>query len=166
MSLMPKKKLGCGPLAAILLILVILLLIGSNEATGFYFTNCKGIDIMDCLMDDLEETEPEGAVVASGVYEWKGYTVNITMNIPLEGGTVTGVVSGTCDGKVTGTYNGQSNGVISGSMSGVCAPFFINIPSSADFTGSVNKSGKTVPISFTGRGGGLSHQGSMTLTYP
>lgn len=160
------KKPGCGPLAAFILIVLILLLVGSNEAVGYYFSHCDQDDAFDCLMDSLEEEPEEGSVAATGVYEWKGYEVTITANIPLAGGAVTGVVSGTCEGKVNGTYNGQPGGAISGKMTGACAPFFVNIPASADFSGTVNKSAKTVPFGFTGRGGGLTHEGSMTLTYP
>ncbi len=161
------KKPGCGPLAAFLLIALILILVGSNEAVGYYFSHCENENVFDCLMGGLEEPEEEeGSVAASGVYEYKGYTVNITANIPLAGGNVTGSLSGTCEGTLKGTFSGQNNGVFSGRMSGACAPFFINIPASADFTGSVNKTGKTAPISFSGRGGGISHEGSVTLVYP
>lgn len=160
-------KLGCGPLAAFMLIVLILLLVGSNEAIGYYFSHCQDVDLFECLMGTLEEDEPEdGGAVATGVYEYKGYSVTVTVHIPLGGGTVTGSVSGTCEGSMKGTYNGQNNGAISASMSGVCSPFFVNIPASAEWSGTVRKTGKAVPISFTGRGGGMTHEGSMTLTYP
>lgn len=160
------KKLGCGSLAGIMIVLLILLLVGSNEAIGYYFEHCDediapNSDLMDCLMGGLEEPEPEGAVTATGTYEYKGYSVNITMNIPLEGGNVTGSVSGTCEGSIRGA-NGSG---VSGKFSGTCDPFFVKIPASGDWSGSVNKAGKTVPIQFTGGGGGLSHQGSTTLSY-
>ena len=163
------SKLGCGPLAAFMLILLILLMLGSNQAIGYYFSHCQDDDLLHCLFAGLddEDTEPEeGTVVATGVYEFKGNTVTITANIPLRGGEVTGTVSGTCDGIVKGTFSGKDHGVISGTMNGVCAPFFINIPSSAEFNGTVNKTAKTVPFSFNGRGGGLTKQDSMSLAYP
>ena len=143
-------------------------MLGSNEAVGYYFSHCSDEDAFDCLMRGLEEDEPEeeGTVVATGVYTYKDYAVTVTAHIPLAGGAVTGSFSGTCEGRVQGTYDGRPNGVISGSMSGACSPFFINIPASADYSGSVNKAGKTVPISFNGRGGGIKHEGALTLTYP
>ncbi len=152
-------------MAAFIIILLILVMLGTNEAVGYYFSHCEDVDIMDCLMGGLDEPEPEGAVVATGTYNYKGNDVNITANIPLGGGAVTGSVSGTCEGTVKATYSGQDNGVISGRMTGVCAPFFVNIPSGAEFSGIVNKGSKTVPFSFTGQGGGLTHEGSMTLTW-
>ncbi len=166
---MAKKKLGCGPLAAIIIIAFILLTVGTNEAVGFYFTNCADDDdLLDCILNEEEaaEEDEEGMVVATGVYTHKGYSVNITANIPLGGGAVTGSADGTCEASFKGTYSGGQNGAISGKMTGVCAPFLINFPASAEFTGTVNKTGKTVPFSFSGRGGGITHNGSMTLTYP
>jgi hypothetical protein len=161
------NKFGCGPMAAFILVLLILLMVGSNEAVGYYFTHCDEHDIMDCLMgklDDEEEPE-EDSVTATGTYSYKGYDVVVAANIPLGGGNVTGTVSGTCEGKVKGTYNGQNGGVISGAMTGVCAPFFVNVPASAEYSGSVNKTGKVVPVGFTGRGAGITHHGQMTLSW-
>lgn len=158
--------MGCGPLAAFIIILLILLLLGSNEAIGYYYSHCQHADFFECMFSGLDEPEPEGAVVATGTYEFKGNTVNITANIPLDGGNVTGSVSGSCDGTIKATYSGQNNGVISGTMMGTCDPFFVKIPASADFSGTVNKTAKNVPFSFTGQGGGFSHEGSMSLTYP
>lgn len=85
-------KLGCGPLVAFVLVLLILLVLGSNEAVGYYYSHCQTEELFDCLMGALEEEEEpeEGSVVATGVYEYKGYAVNVTANIPLKGGNVTG----------------------------------------------------------------------------
>lgn len=157
--------IGCGLLAAIILILLILVLIGSNAAVGYYFKNCAGEDLFDCLLGQLEEPEPAGAVTATGVHSFKDYSVTVTANIPLAGGTVAGSVSGTCEGRLKGTFNGQNNGAISGTLSGTCSPFFVNIPAGAQFNGTVNKDSKTVPINFTGQGAGITHAGSMSLAY-
>ncbi len=161
------SKLGCGPLAAICIVAIILLTLSVNEGIGFYYTECDEEDgnFISCVINELSE-EPdeseEGTIAAVGAYEYKGYSVNITLNVPLNGGAVNGTVSGTCDGSIKGNNNG---GAITGSMSGTCDPFFVKIPASAEFTGTVNKSAKTVPVSFNGRGGGLAHEGSTTLTY-
>jgi hypothetical protein len=66
---------------------------------------------------------------------------------------------------VKGTFDGKNNGAISGTMNGTCDPFFIKIPASATFGGTVNKDGKVVPITFNGSGGGFSHTGSVSLSY-
>ncbi len=154
-------------MAAILLVLAALVIIGSNEALGYYMSHCDEEELFECLMSGLEddEPEPEGAVTATGTYSYKDYPITLTLNIPLEGGNVTGSMTGTCDGRVKGTFSGKPNGVISGKVTGTCDPFFVKIPASADFNGTVNKTGKVVPISFTGRGGGITHEGSMSLEY-
>lgn len=166
------SKLGCGPLAAVIIAVFVILMLGVNEGVGIYFTECDEEDanFFSCFLDEMmgeeeEEESEEGTVTATGAYEYKGYSVTITANIPLAGGNVTGTVSGTCDAKVKGTYNGRPNGAITGTIAGVCSPLVVNIPSSATFTGSVNKAGKTVPFNFVGQGGGLTHEGSTTLKY-
>lgn len=157
---------GCGALIAIALILLILFLIGSNAALGYYFKHCQEEDFFDCLLNKIEEEpKPEGTVAATGTYSYKDYSSTVIANIPLEGGEVTGTISGTCEGKLKGNYDGQSNGVISGKMAGACSPFFVNIPASAEFSGTVNKDRKIVPIQVKGRGAGITRDGSMTLTY-
>ena len=163
------KKPGCGVLAAFLIVFLILVALGSNEAVGYYFSHCQTEDIFDCLTGALQgddEEEEEGSVAATGTYSYKGYDVTVTMHIPLEGGNVTGSVSGSCEGSVKGTFSGGNNGAISGKLFGTCDPFFVKIPASADASGTVNKTAKTVPIGFEGRGGGLTHNGSMVLSYP
>lgn len=160
-----KSGIGCGPMVVFLIILAILVVIGSNEAFGYYLSHCGGEELFDCLLGRTEEPEPEGAVTATGTYSFKDYSVNVTASIPLGGGAVTGSMSGTCDGKLKGTFDGQNNGVFTGTIVGACSPFFVNIPASAQFSGVVNKDTKTVPISFTGQGGGLTHKDSMSLSY-
>ncbi|MBI2022815.1 hypothetical protein HYS97_03135 [Candidatus Daviesbacteria bacterium] len=160
-----KSGIGCGPMLVFLIILVVLVLIGSNAALGYYFKHCGGEELFNCLMGRLEDEKPEGAVTASGVYSFKDYSVTVTASIPLEGGSVTGSISGTCGGKLKGTFDGQNNGVFSGTITGVCDPFFVAIPASAEFSGTVNKDSKVAPISFTGKGGGLTHKDSMSLSY-
>lgn len=163
---MAKRKIGCAAMFLIILIALVSVMLGGNEMMGLYFSRCTDNDpIIDCILSELEEPPEEGEVAASGVYEYKDYTVNVTANIPLAGGAVTGFVTGTCEGKVRGTYNGQDNGVLTGTLQGACAPFFVNIPASAEFSGTVNKSGKIVPFRFTGKGAGITHEGGMTLKY-
>ncbi len=161
------KKVGCGPVIIFGIILVLLIGAGSNAALGHYFSECGDADdILACMLDWSEEPVPEGAATATGNYTYQGHTVTFTLNIPLEGGAVTGSVSGTCDGSVqNASFTGDDNGAISGKITGTCDPFFVHVPATATFTGTVNKTSKSVPISFTGQGAGFSHDGSMSLSY-
>ncbi len=164
-----KGGVGCGTLIAFLIVGLILIAIGGNAVFGYYLDHCEEEDMFECLMGALEgqeeEEAPEGSVTAVGPYNYKDYSVSVTMNIPLEGGGVTGNMSGTCSGQVKGSFDGQKNGVISGTITGSCSPFIVNIPASADFSGTVNKDGKIVPIRFTGKGAGFTHVDSMSLSY-
>lgn len=161
------KKVGCGPAIIFGIILVLLIGAGSNEVLGHYFSECPDTDdIVSCMLDWSEEPEPEGAVTAAGVYTYKDYSATLTLHIPLEGGTVTGTITGVCDGTVTGgTFSGQNNGAISGKLAGSCDPFFVKIPASGSFSGTVNKDSKVVPITVTGTGGGINRTDSMSLSY-
>ncbi len=161
-----KKGLGCAPIVVFVVVLITLLVFGANEGAGMYFTHCEvEEDFMDCMMEAFEEDEAEpeeGSVTAVGNYTVKDYTVTVTMHIPLNGGTVTGSVSGACEGVVKGT---SANGAISGKLSGTCDPFFVKLPASAEFSGTVSKTSQAVPINFTGRCAGYSKQDGMTLMY-
>lgn len=165
-------KIGCGPLAIIVIVLVIIAAIfGINEGIEAYSLKCQGDEsIWDCLLrreeeESLTEDQKNSVVTASGPYTYDDYSVSLTMKIPLSGGPVTGSISGACAGSVKASFSGQNNGVISGKITGVCNPFYVNVPASATFNGIVNKDSKTVPIRFTGKGAGITHEGSMVLAY-
>lgn len=158
--------LGCGPILAVIIIILIVLVIGGNFVMGAYFENCfEDENPAECIFSMAEEPEEEGTVAATGDYTYEGHSVTVTANIPLDGGNVTGSISGTCDGKLKGNFDGQNNGVITGNITGACSPFVINVPASAEFSGTVNKDGKVVLIGFTGRGPGITHEGQMSLSY-
>jgi hypothetical protein len=104
-------------------------------------------------------------VKATGLYSYKNYSITMSIDIPLQGGKVTGTVSGDCNGKVTGSFDGKNNGPISGDITGFCEVTVVPVPAKATFQGVVNKDSKTVPISFSGSAAGLTHDGSMSLSY-
>lgn len=165
-------KKGCGPLAIIVIVLVIIAaILGINEGIEAWSLKCEeGEPIWECLLrreeeEFLTEDQKNSLVTASGPYTYQGYSVTVTAEIPLSGGPVSGLISGTCTGNLNGTFDGKDNGGITGTINGVCNPFFFNVPASATFNGTVNKDSKAVPISFTGKGAGFSHDGSMVLAY-
>lgn len=151
-------------------ILLIFLIIMFDMGYIFLSKECMDTSPIECALNILtgeDEAPPEeGSVTATGVisreYKGENRSVTVSLNIPLEGGAVTGSFTGDCDGNITGTYAGGESGAISGKGSGSCA--FI-IPASGSFSGVVNKSAKTVPVSGTGSAAGISGEGSLTLTY-
>lgn len=166
-----KTKSGCAPLTIFIIILVIVAAIfGIDEGLGQYGLHCGDMPILDCINaksdeDALSEEQRKSLAVATGPYSYSDYSIVLTMKIPLSGGPVTGAISGACGGKVTGSFGGKNKGGISGRIAGTCGAFMVNIPASAIFNGIVNKDGKSVPISFSGKGGGFTHDGSMSLSY-
>lgn len=162
--------MGVFGLLLFFIIFVFLILIGLGGYSQLS-ARCNGHEMLSCALDlvlgkEEPEQQPENAVTATGAIsrEFKGkeYSVAVTLTFPAEGGAVTGSFSGDCDGSITGTYAGGDGGAISGDAKGSCA--FV-IPASGSFTGTVNQSQKTVPL--TGKGGamGFSADGSLTLTY-
>lgn len=167
-----KSKSGCGPLAIIVILFVIIAsLFGINEGIEAYSLKCnEGENIMDCLgrreiEESLTEEQKNSLVTATGQYSFNDYSVTVTAKIPLAGGPVIGTMSGTCSGKLRGSFSGKDNGGIEGKVKGSCSPFVVALPAGATFAGSVNKDAKTVPIGFIGKGAGLTHEGSMVLSY-
>jgi hypothetical protein len=157
----PQK--GMAPILSFFLVLLIIigLLIGMDFAYIAYLNQCGDEPLGECLSSQhTEELEIE-TVTATGSIEVQGYQVNITMNIPLDGGGVTGSFFGDCSGQITGEYAGGLQGKAFGS----CNPFLVPIPAKASFTGSVNRELKTVPISGSGSAAGFSGSGSLTLQY-
>lgn len=166
------EAVGCGPLAIIIIIFVIIAaILGINIGIEAYSLKCTEDEpIWDCLQrrDDeeaLTEDQKKSVVTASGPYSYEDYSITLTMKIPLSGGPVTGSISGACKGRVKGNFGGQNNSAITGTISGFCNPFYVNVPAKATFTGAVNKDSKAVPIKFSGGGAGFSHEGSMSLGY-
>lgn len=156
---------GCGSMLLFIFLLIMATIFGGNFILGSYGKYCGGLSLFDCISEITSEEEElaNDVVTASGPYSYKGYSITMTANIPLEGGEVTGTVTGDCKGRVTGTYDGEQ--IITGELDGSCSVFFVNVPASATFNGIVDEESNTAPISFEGSGGGFSHSGSLTLTY-
>lgn len=164
-----KSAGGCGPKAFFIVIFILLAAVfGFNFGFGYYGESCGDEPIFECIdriMKDIEDGEEKSMVTASGPYSYKGNSITMTLDIPLDGGEVEGKVTGDCTGRVTGTFDGKENGVLSGNFNGSCSPFFVNIPARATLNGTVIQKAKSVPIGFQGSGGGFTHSDSMTLSY-
>ena len=165
-----RSGVGCLGLIFIITILILLVTVGGLAAWAYYSQHCGDMHIDVCLQSGAFNNtpvveEPGKAVTASGPYSFNGHSITVSAHIPLSGGKVTGSVSGDCAGRLTGSFDGSNNGTISGKIVGACSPFIIPIPASATFNGTVNKDSKSVPIGFSGKGGGFTHSGSMALSY-
>jgi hypothetical protein len=162
--------MGCFTLFLLIAVLIVAVLFGVVEGLSFYSSHCAGESLADCILNktdtmELTPTEKASMVTAKGTYSYKSYSVEVTAHIPLSGGPIVGVVTGTCDGKMTGTFAGEDDGHINGAMTGACSPFIVPIPASATYEGFIDEKAKIVHMYFTGKGGGLTRQDSMTLSY-
>lgn len=148
----------------IFLFIILLILIGVIGAGDFFYVDYqKKQNVYPTVTPYPGKIQTPA--VAYGSFTKSKYTVNITLRFMLEGGSVTGVFSGDCNGNISGDYDGKDGGVIEGKAEGSCSPFLIPIPASATFTGKVNQSQKTVPISGNGSAAGFSGSGSMVLHF-
>lgn len=167
------KTSGSGCLRTFVLAVILFgaALFGTLKGVQYYSVNCQGMSVSDCIIYKEPTPYPSEdnnhtTVQATGPYSYEGHSISMSINIPLQGGKVTGTVSGDCTGKVTGSYDGNNNGVISGNINGYCEVTVIPVPAKATFQGTVNKESKTVPISFEGNAAGFTHSGSLSLSYP
>lgn len=76
-------------------------------------------------VNNPETVIQQNMVVRSGVITYSEQSVKYIINIPKNGGDVTGSVSGICNGSITGTYDGGEGGNISGTANPSCGVAFI-----------------------------------------
>ena len=164
------SQTGIAPIVVLLFIFVFLgLLLGIDYGFIAYMEECGDTSISECFSEKKpsEPTRPARnptVIVANGNLSGGKYSVTISMNIPAEGGAVTGAFSGTCDGKITGTYN-AGDGTIAGKAFGSCTPLVLPVPARGEFDGTVISQTHSVPLIGTGTAMGISKSGSVTLTY-
>jgi hypothetical protein len=169
-KLQSEKGMSGLLLSIIILILFIGALIGVDFGYIYYLEECGDTPVKECLLDsenddENDEKEEGNTVTATGGLSEKGYSANISLTFPLEGGAVSGSVSGDCSGNVEGTYAGGDQGSINGKIFGKCTPFLVPIPAQGTFSGVVNQDNKTVTITGTGSAAGFSGSRTITLTY-
>lgn len=78
----------------------------------------------------------------------KGQNISYHLQIPKNGGGITGSYSGLCSGPITGTYQPNSNPSLSGHVKGTCKLGLFNIDLSANYTGVITD-GKYAKINYT-----------------
>ena len=160
---------GIAAIAVLFILFIILgLLIGADYGYIALTGYCENVPTMECISGTkpnkpAEPAQKQTVIVATGNISGDKYNVTVTMNIPVEGGAVTGTFSGTCDGKISGTAT--KDGAISGEAFGSCSLVVVPVPARGEFDGTVIPQTKSVPIMGTGTAMGISKSGSITLTY-
>jgi hypothetical protein len=151
--------------SSILLILfIVLIIIGAGIGVDFaYIAYTEKQNVSPIPTNSPEQMKTP--ITAQGTFSKDKYNVVVTLNFNLEGGPVSGKFSGDCSGTISGNYDGQDNSVITGKAVGSCDPFFVPVPASANFSGTVNHQQKNIPVTGTGTAVGVSGSGSMVLTF-
>jgi len=164
-----KKRDGLAGIYVLLLILLILIggLIGFDFLSIEYNTRCGDTPVGECLSATPSSTpDIETSEVARGTFSEKGYSVSLSMTIPLGGGAVVGSFSGDCSGVINGNYDGGENGMIRGDARGSCkTPILLPVPASGTFDGLVDVNGGMVSINGTGSALGFSGSRSLILSF-
>ena len=166
MKLFKKKKFILAT-SSILTIVVIFLAIFFISKSSFITTeNIEANPVVESS-SDIELPISEGEVtigtsepelvknrIGTGKIEMEGQTVNFKMDIPVNGGEITGSASGFCSGSMKGAFDIRTN-YIHGEMDGKC----IGIPATGTFKGEIdlekgigsgNFEGKTLFITKSG----------------
>lgn len=95
-----------------------------------------------------------GMVRATDVFEFSNQKAAYYIDIPKNGGRISGKMSGLCNGEISGEFNGQTVDFaktsdrkdITGEISGTCKVGFIPLPASAKFYGEVSFTSNRVSL--------------------
>ena len=104
-------------------------------------------------------------VKAAGTYSYEGYGVNVVMEFPGGGGTITGNLDGDCTGTIDGNYAGWENGNLTGTAQANCTVAIFSVSATADLTGKVLLEQKKINVDFQGKASDFTHNGSITLNF-
>jgi len=96
--------------------------------------------------------------LGTGKIFMEGQTTDFSVNIPLNGGAISGSASGFCVGSISGAFDSATN-FVHGELSGTCS----GIESTGSFTGEIILSTKEGSGTFQGTGGGISKSGNWIL---
>lgn len=84
-------------------------------------------------------------------FSYEGHNITISLSIPQNGGSVTGNISGDCNGNISGRFDGNNNGNINGEAKSTCQLYFMQIPATATFNGTINKVEKIMQLQVDGQ---------------
>ncbi len=101
-------------------------------------------------------------VIAKGVYSTNGYTAGIALQIPINGGKITGTISNDCEGVVDGNYDSNTTS-FQGNVKGTCHIFLISVDANASMNGKIDLSKSTGVMNFSATESGKNLSGTIDL---
>lgn len=107
----------------------------------------------------------ENMVIRSGEISYSGQSVKYSINIPKNGGEVTGSVTGICEGNIKGTYDGVEGGKISGTASPSCGVAFVRQTFNISYEGQLYLSQGRANLNWEGNIPSTSGKGSYIFNF-
>lgn len=104
-------------------------------------------------------------VSRSGQYSYSGYTLKYTVNVPKDGGEVTGSLDGVCKGPITGKFEGGEGGSVEGSAKASCGISFITYDLEAKYNGKIYLKEGKIDLDWEGKIPYTKNQGSFTINF-
>lgn len=101
-------------------------------------------------------------VAMKGAYSKNGYSADLGLWFPRQGGRVSGLIEGACRGTVDGRYSRE--GGLSGQAVGSCRFLFADIHAQASIEGSVDPALETGVADFTATALGQTLRGTVRLS--
>ena len=92
----------------------------------------------------------EDAHNINGTYTYWGQSIDYHLQIPKNGGTVTGNISGACEAKLAAEYSGGEGSLISGTAEGKCKFLFVSYSGTIPFKGNFYPQQKKIVIELEG----------------
>lgn len=107
----------------------------------------------------------EDVVTRFGEYSYSGYTLKYVLNIPKNGGEISGAFSGVCEGPINGSFAGGGGGNVSGDAEANCKVAIFSYKLKANYTGKLYLNEGKVDINWTGEIPYTANSGSLTINF-
>jgi|SRR3989338_1896631 len=105
----------------------------------------------------------EGQIIRSGEYSYQGYTLKYTVNLPKEGGAITGNFSGVCEGPISGEYDGKE--IINGEAQATCKVAFLSYNLKAKYSGKLYLNEGRADINWEGEIPYTENKGNFSVNF-
>lgn len=114
----------------------------------------------------VQPTVAQRVITINKTVDAMGKEVAIHLQMPENGGVITGMISGDCQGTIDGTYSGPSQYTLQGKGDVTCTIGFLSLPATVGFNGIVQPANQTATIHYTiTSGSNFSKAGDVTVSY-
>lgn len=104
-------------------------------------------------------------VTRSGEYSYSGHTLKYLLNVPKNGGEITGSFSGVCEGPITGRFDGSEGGTIEGGTEVNCHIAIFSYALKANYFGKLYLKAGRAEINWSGKIPYTKESGSFTINF-